>query len=109
MTTTTAFQFLTPQIDEPRAGDRTAEVEGYHRTAEGGYAHYHWEGAREDADAAARELLATGLIEQVSIKLWAHDWNLPGALPKVRAHIIGMDSAALDADGNVTRAMVNIW
>jgi hypothetical protein len=107
--TDTAFQFLTPQIETPAAGERTAEVEGYHRTADGGYAHYRWEGAREDADAAVRELLATGLIAQVSIKLWAHQWNLPGALPAVRAHIVGMDKATLDAAGYVIREPVNIW
>lgn len=104
-----AFTFKTPQIETPRAGDRTAQVEGYARTADGGLAHYEWEGAREDADAAARELLDAGAVTQVSIKLWAHDYNLPNALPLVRAHICGMDNATLDDSGNLVRATVNIW
>lgn len=103
------FQFTTPQIETPRAGDRTAEVEGYARTADGGFVRYHWEGARDDADAAVRELLDAGAVKQASIKLWVHDWNLPGALPAVRAHICGMDNATLDDTGAVVRTTVNIW
>lgn len=107
--TTPAFQFLTPQIETPSAGQRTAEVEGYYRTAEGGYEYYRWEGAREDADAAVRELLRAGLVKQASIKMWAHDWNLPNALPLVRAYICGLDIATIDDNGAVVREPRNIW
>lgn len=103
------FTFNTPQIETPRAGDSTAQVEGYARAADGGLAHYMWEGARDNADSAALELLESGLVEQASIKMWVHDWNLPGALPLVRAHICGMDNATLDDSGQLVRTTINIW
>ena len=103
------FEFATPRIDAPQAGQRTSEIEGYYRDADGLVHHFHWEGSRDDVDAALHELFDAGLVDQVSEKLWVHDWNLPRALPPVVARICGLDTITRDDAGQLVRASVNIW
>jgi hypothetical protein len=99
--------FTTPQIANPQAGDKTAQVDAYVKNVDGSYTHYEWEGAREDVEAACIELLA--IAEQVSVKYWIHSHNLPNALPLVKANICGLDNAKLDDSGALVFKSVDIW
>lgn len=63
---------------------------------------------RSDEGEAVRALLEAG-AGRVNVVTWVHSWNLPGALPAVRANCSSMTNYSLDAAGNVVGKGVDIF
>lgn len=63
---------------------------------------------RQDGEAAVRALLEAG-AGRVNVVTWVHSWNLPGALPAVRANCSSMTNYSLNAAGELVAQGVDIF
>lgn len=63
---------------------------------------------RQDQEAAVRALLEAG-AESVCVVTWVHSWNLPGALPAVRANCSSLTNYSLSDAGELVAQSVDIF
>lgn len=93
---------------EWKAGDRSWQVKGGYRDAEGKYQNFEAEFASEaEAMASVETVLLLGTMEEVAVVKWSHQHNMPGCLPAVRAYSLSLTTYRL-VDGELAEKPINI-